>query len=628
LAFANAGYRASIVLNHEREAFSLEYRRLAEAIPAMIWLANADGETIYANRRWFDFTGVEIVGTGPGFISEALVHPGDRARLLAAWMESSDGSAPIEVEYRLRANEGGYRWVMARAIPLRDENGVVQQWLGAAVDIDAQKIAAEYLREMMEAMPQIVFTSAANGGVDYYNRRWYDVTGQSEDAAIGEGWQLVIHPDDLPALAETVGAAKHDGRPYRAEYRLRAADGTYRWHVVTARPVIDTNGDVAKWVGVATDIDDQKRLYERERRIAHTFQQAALPRTLPEVAGASLSAMYHPAESEGEVGGDWYDAFLIEDHTLVLSMGDVAGKGLEAAVVMGVVRQAIRVAALESEECTRVIAAADRALQMEYASHVVTAIVMFIDLQTMHCRFVNAGHPSPLLREPDGTIVALRETNPPLGVLAARFDCVGFLELRKDSLLALYTDGLTEATRDMIEGEERVFTALGASAMLHTPNPARLLYDTVLDREPRDDVAILVVSFGRARRWSFDARDAEQAQGARVSFIRHLYEQAEGSSDFGAAELIFGELVGNVVRYAPGPIDIDLEWSGEAPVLHVLDRGTSFSFDPTRIPDPLSENGRGLYIVRMLGTDLRVRPLPNRGNHVSIQLPVRRRIAD
>jgi serine phosphatase RsbU (regulator of sigma subunit)/anti-sigma regulatory factor (Ser/Thr protein kinase) len=379
---------------------------------------------------------------------------------------------------------------------------------------------------------------------------------------------------------------------------------------------------LSRRTGVAID---NARIYERERRVANTFQQAALPRTLPEIAGLSLSAIYHPAESEAEVGGDWYDAFLADDRTLVLSIGDVSGKGLDAAVSMSLVRQALRVSAIESRDPRRTIAAADRALQMEHPGLVVSAVVLFIDLATLQCSYLNAGHPPPFVRQSDGSVYEFNVNNPPLGVVDDRSDWIGDVTLLKDSMLALYTDGLIESTRDVVEGMERLRQTLAVDAMLHTPNPARLLYDTVLDCEPRDDVAILTVSFGRNRHWSFDARDATRAQGARASFVRHLREQGRADSDFASAEVIFGELTGNVVRYAPGPIDIDLEWTDDEPVLHVLDRGHPFSL-LSRLPsDPLSENGRGLFIVQTLGKNFRVKPLPHRGNHASITLPVRRR---
>jgi PAS domain S-box-containing protein len=173
----------------------------------------------------------------------------------------------------------------------------VTQWLGAAVDVDAQRTAAEYLREMMEAVPQIVYTSGPDSGVDYYNRHWYDLTGQTEEDAAGKGWINVIHPDDLPPLVEIVSSSKLAGRPYRAEYRIRRkADGTYRWHTVSARPVTDSAGTIVKWVGIATDIEDQKRREAAMRFVADASElltssfdverrlQSVAYRVVPEIA--------------------------------------------------------------------------------------------------------------------------------------------------------------------------------------------------------------------------------------------------------------------------------------------------------------------------------------------------------
>jgi PAS domain S-box-containing protein len=113
----------SIVLEEQRGEFTLEYRRLAEAIPALIWVADATGRTIYANRRWYDFTGVDLAGKDETYVAATLIHPGDRDRMSAAWQAASDGSSPIEIEYRLRMHDGSYHWVFARAIPLRDDAG-------------------------------------------------------------------------------------------------------------------------------------------------------------------------------------------------------------------------------------------------------------------------------------------------------------------------------------------------------------------------------------------------------------------------------------------------------------------------------------------------------------------------
>jgi hypothetical protein len=193
------------------------------------------------------------------------------------------------------------------------------------------------------------------------------------------------------------------------------------------------------------------------------------------------------------------------------------------------------------------------------------------------------------------------------------------------SLIVLYTDGLVESTRDVVEGEARLREALELDAVLHSKSPATLIRDLVIPGGARDDVAILTLALGRETHWSFESDDAVAAQSVRSSFVGALAREVGDQSDLGAAELIFGELIGNVVRYAPGPIDIDLEWNGLVPVLHVLDRGNGFDLRSTLPEDVMSERGRGLYIVSVLGSDLRADRLPGRGNHVRVALPVRRR---
>ena len=193
------------------------------------------------------------------------------------------------------------------------------------------------------------------------------------------------------------------------------------------------------------------------------------------------------------------------------------------------------------------------------------------------------------------------------------------------SLLVLYTDGLIEATHDVVDGYARLRAALARDAIVHAAAPAALIRDIVVPDGVRDDVAILTLSLGRDTHWSFESQDALAAQSARSSFVAALARDASPDSDLAAAEVIFGELIGNVVRYAQGPIDIDLEWTKTAPVLHVLDRGGGFDLRSTLPDDVMSEHGRGLYIVSVLGYGLHADRLPGRGNHVRVTLPVRRR---
>jgi PAS domain S-box-containing protein len=113
-------------------------------------------------------------------------------------------------------------------------------------------------RQLADAMPQIVWTSGVDGGATYFNRRWFEYTGMTPDESGPNSWHLVVHPDDLPGAVSKREQTLASGEPYEVEYRFRAADGTYRWHLGRAVPMRDAAGRIEFWVGTATDIHDRK----------------------------------------------------------------------------------------------------------------------------------------------------------------------------------------------------------------------------------------------------------------------------------------------------------------------------------------------------------------------------------
>lgn len=125
-------------------------------------------------------------------------------------------------------------------------------------------------------------------------------------------------------------------------------------------------------------------------------------------------------------------------------------------------------------------------------------------------------------------------------------------------------------------------------------------------------------------RWSFESSDASRAYHVRHDLLAYLSSRAGDDSDLAAAALIFGELVGNVVRHAPGPISIGVHWVRGVAVLQVRDGGPGFDWSgKAKLPDPLAESGRGLYIAKAAARALRVRRLAHGGTEVTAWLPVR-----
>jgi PAS domain S-box-containing protein len=130
---------------HERELADLErasearYRQLADAMPQIVWTSSPDGSTTYFNGRWFEYTGMTPAEAGPNSWL-AAVHPDDLPRAVARRSETLTSGEPFEVEYRFRSADGAYRWHLGRAVPMRDESGRIEFWIGTATDIHDRKI--------------------------------------------------------------------------------------------------------------------------------------------------------------------------------------------------------------------------------------------------------------------------------------------------------------------------------------------------------------------------------------------------------------------------------------------------------------------------------------------------------
>src|SRR6185295_11061341 len=116
-------------------------------------------------------------------------------------------------------------------------------------------------RELADAMPQVVWSADSEGRVDYYNKRWQEVTGMPPPATAGgvDPWRPVLHPDDVRLYSEAWRASVNTGRNFEFEYRIMdQQSGVYRWYLGRAVPIRDQAGRIARWFGTATDIDDRK----------------------------------------------------------------------------------------------------------------------------------------------------------------------------------------------------------------------------------------------------------------------------------------------------------------------------------------------------------------------------------
>jgi diguanylate cyclase (GGDEF)-like protein/PAS domain S-box-containing protein len=133
-----------------------------------------------------------------------------------------------------------------------------------------------YFRTLSEAVPEIMWTADPDGTDDHFNRRWFDYTGLAPDQSRGTAWTVVVHPDDLALCLAKWENARHRAEPYTVEYRLRGKDGVYRWFLCRGNPIRDPKGEVVKWFGTCTDIEDQKQSHQilEEQILERTMQLA------------------------------------------------------------------------------------------------------------------------------------------------------------------------------------------------------------------------------------------------------------------------------------------------------------------------------------------------------------------
>jgi PAS domain S-box-containing protein len=180
-------------------------------------------------------------------------------------------------------------------------------------ELDAlERASEERYRQLADAMPQIVWTSDPAGAATYFNRRWFEYTGLSEEGTAGaaDAWHLVVHPSDLPAAVEKRNETLRTGEPFEIEYRFRAADGVYRWHLGRAIAMRADDGPIEFWIGTATDIHDRRRIEDQRSFIvtagdtlSRSLDYRETLRQVAELAAGDIAdwCSVHIVESDGTI---------------------------------------------------------------------------------------------------------------------------------------------------------------------------------------------------------------------------------------------------------------------------------------------------------------------------------------
>jgi PAS domain S-box-containing protein len=240
---------------------------------------------------------------------------------------------------------------------------------------------------------------------------------------------------------------------------------------------------------------DNALLFQREHDAAMALQRALLPQSLPEIEGATFAARYDPAGPGLEVGGDWYEVVALEGGGAGLTIGDVAGRGIHGASVMGRVRTALRAYVLDGYGPADAVQRLDRLIKDSDPPEMVTLLQLHVDPATGLAEYVRAGHLPALVRAPGGEVSELDGGGtPPLGVLDPIEYHAHSAKLEPGSLVLLYTDGLVERRNESLTGTLDRLKNLFARA----PDEPEECLDWLrrefgVDEAPPDDVAMLAM---------------------------------------------------------------------------------------------------------------------------------------
>jgi serine phosphatase RsbU (regulator of sigma subunit)/anti-sigma regulatory factor (Ser/Thr protein kinase) len=377
------------------------------------------------------------------------------------------------------------------------------------------------------------------------------------------------------------------------------------------REFTDDDADLLQAAGDRAAVAiEHDRLFEQQR-VAELLQRSLLPSQLPQPAGLALAARYLPAAAKRLVGGDWFDVLELPDGRVGVAIGDVVGHGVEAATLMGALRNALQAYALQGLSPADIapllarfaIVTSDRAQMATYVYGVVDA-----DRKTF--RFVNASHPPPLVVRPDGTADVIESpVLPPLGAALAPAAEERAVELEPGTTLVLYTDGLVERRGWRLAERQHDLHRVAAAS----PAEPDLLCDTLItgmlgSDPPPDDVAIVTVQRAATADEELNLRVA--ARPEELAAIRRLLRGwlTDAGADRSAIEAVLlasGEACTNAIEHAYGPGERTFELNGRREgddvVLVIRDHG--------RWRPPRGQNrGRGLGLMETFMDDVAVAP--------------------
>lgn len=503
--------------------------------------------------------------------------------------------------------------------PLETPDGLL---ISAAVrDVSDRRVAEERiseLAELVESSQDAIVTKTLDGTITFWNAAAQRLYGYDTEHVIGRHVAMLSPPDrkeEITDLLERIGRGE---RVEHYETQRVASDGRLLDVDVTVWPTRSKDGTIIGAGSIARDVADRKRaekeltdLYQQQRHVALTLQRSlmGIPEEIPDTRTASR---YLPSTRGEGVGGDWFDLIALGGGKVGVIIGDVMGRGLDAAVVMGQLRSAARALALAGLHPSALMQALDD-FTCGLPGQLVTCAYLEVDPVRGEATGCSAGHLPLYLIAADATVSELPvPVSVPLGVGGIAHEQACF-PIHPDATLALYTDGLVETPSSDLELQLDLLTT-----SLHRAFSATACLEEIADRVVRallpdtatyaDDVTLLLVSFPAAPLGNV----AQELPCERVSvptarrFVRHILRSWDLAALEDTALLLVSETVTNAICHARGPLRLHLRHSAREVAVEITDHSSNLPL--LRLADTDDENGRGLLLVQSLAHTWGTRP--------------------
>ena len=247
----------------------LRFRTMANAMPQLAWIAQADGQLFWYNQRWYDYTGT-VPEQMEGWGWQSVHDPSELPKVLERWQVSIATGEPFDMIFPLRGADGVFRPFLTRVIPMKDAAGRIMQWFGTNTDVSELKRVEQSLREsealyrsIGESIDYGVWVCAPDGRNTYVSENFLKMLGITQEQCSNFGWGNLLHPDDAERTIAAWRECVRTGGKWDIEHRFRGTDG--QWHHVLARgvPVRNAQSEIIRWAGINLDISRIKQVEEQ-----------------------------------------------------------------------------------------------------------------------------------------------------------------------------------------------------------------------------------------------------------------------------------------------------------------------------------------------------------------------------